>query len=78
MDEKANPVIAGLNSHLAAANQKITSEIADARHNLEILERNSNSLVFLNLSLLFIITFDTVNYIPNLGIRHFWVGRKSD
>lgn len=42
--------------------QKYTeiNDIIYAQNNLEILERNSNSIVFLNLSLLFIITFAAI------------------
>ncbi len=36
-----------------------------AKNNLEILERNSNSLVFLNLSLLIIITFSSIFLVGN-------------
>ncbi len=40
-------------------------DVVYAQNNLEILERNSNSLVFLNLSLLFIITFASVFLVGN-------------
>ncbi len=44
---------------------KEINDIVYAQKNLEILERNSNSLVFLNLSLLFIITFSSVFLVSN-------------
>lgn len=54
-------------------------EIADivyAQKNLEIIERNSQSLVFLNLSLLIIITFSSVFLIGNT-IRLMIVAKKD-
>ncbi len=39
LDEKTKPVIAELNGRLAAAKQKVIREIAEARHNIEILEQ---------------------------------------
>jgi cell division transport system permease protein len=44
---------------------KEINDIQYAKNNLEILERNSNSLVFLNLSLLIIITFASVFLVSN-------------
>src|SRR5207247_7610655 len=44
---------------------KEINDIVYAQKNLEILERNSNSLVFLNLSLLIIITFSSVFLVSN-------------
>lgn len=44
---------------------KEISDVVYAQKNLEILERNSNSLVFLNLSLLLIITFASVFLVGN-------------
>jgi cell division transport system permease protein len=44
---------------------KEINDIVYAQNNLEILERNSNSLVFLNLSLLIIITFASVFLVSN-------------
>ncbi len=40
-------------------------EVVYAQNNLNILERNSNSLVFLNLSLLIVITFSSIFLISN-------------
>jgi cell division transport system permease protein len=54
-------------------------EIADivyAQKNLEIIERNSQSLVFLNLSLLIIITFSSIFLIGNT-IRLMIVAKKD-
>jgi cell division transport system permease protein len=44
---------------------KEIDDVVYAQNNLEILERNSNSLVFLNLSLLFIITFASIFLVGN-------------
>ena len=44
---------------------KEIDDVVYAQNNLEILERNSNSLAFLNLSLLFIITFASVFLVGN-------------
>ena len=44
---------------------KEIDDVQYAKNNLEILERNSNSLVFLNLSLLIIITFSSVFLVGN-------------
>jgi cell division transport system permease protein len=44
---------------------KEIDDVVYAQNNLEILERNSNSLVFLNLSLLLIITFASVFLVGN-------------
>lgn len=44
---------------------KEIEDVVYAQNNLEILERNSNSLVFLNLSLLLIITFASVFLVGN-------------
>jgi len=44
---------------------KDINDISYAQKNLEILERNSNSLVFLNLSLLLIITFASIFLVSN-------------
>ncbi len=44
---------------------KEISDVVYAQNNLEILERNSNSLVFLNLSLLILITFASVFLVGN-------------
>lgn len=44
---------------------KEIDDVQYAKTNLEILERNSNSLVFLNLSLLLIITFSSVFLVSN-------------
>jgi len=44
---------------------KEIDDVQYAKNNLEILERNSNSLVFLNLSLLLIITFSSVFLVGN-------------
>jgi cell division transport system permease protein len=46
-------------------NFKDINDIVYAQKNLEILERNSNSLVFLNLSLLIIITFASIFLVSN-------------
>jgi len=44
---------------------KEIDDVQYAKNNLEILERNSNSLVFLNLSLLIIITFSSIFLVGN-------------
>lgn len=44
---------------------KEINDIVYAQKNLEILERNTNSLVFLNLSLLIIITFSSIFLVSN-------------
>lgn len=46
-------------------NFKDINDIVYAQNNLQILERNSNSLVFLNLTLLIIITFASVFLVGN-------------
>jgi len=46
-------------------NFKDINDIVYAQKNLEILERNSNSLVFLNLTLLIIITFSSIFLVGN-------------
>lgn len=46
-------------------NYKDINDIVYAQKNLEILERNSNSLVFLNLTLLLIITFSSIFLVGN-------------
>ncbi|MCC6864740.1 MAG: ABC transporter permease [Ignavibacteria bacterium] len=56
-------------------NKEIT-DIVYAQKNLEIIERNSQSLVFLNLSLLFIITFASIFLIGNT-IRLMIVNKKD-
>ncbi len=52
------------------------SDIVYAQKNLEIIERNSQSLVFLNLSLLVIITFSSIFLIGNT-IRLMIVAKKD-
>lgn len=52
------------------------SDIVYAQKNLEIIERNSQSLVFLNLSLLIIITFSSIFLIGNT-IRLMIVAKKD-
>jgi hypothetical protein len=39
LDEKTGPVVAELNSRLAAAKQAVAREIEETRHNLEVLEQ---------------------------------------
>lgn len=52
------------------------SDIVYAQKNLEIIERNSQSLVFLNLSLLVIITFSSIFLIGNT-VRLMIVAKKD-
>jgi len=56
-------------------NREIT-DVVYAQKNLEIIERNSQSLVFLNLSLLVIITFSSIFLIGNT-IRLMIVAKKD-
>lgn len=56
-------------------NREIT-DVVYAQKNLEIIERNSQSLVFLNLSLLVIITFSSIFLIGNT-IRLMIVAKKE-
>jgi cell division transport system permease protein len=56
---------------------KEINDIVYAQKNLEILERNSQSLVFLNLSLLVIITFSSIFLIGNT-IRLMIVNQKEN
>lgn len=56
-------------------NREIT-DIVYAHKNLEIIERNSQSLVFLNLSLLIIITFSSIFLIGNT-IRLMIIAKKD-
>lgn len=58
-----------------AKNREIT-DVVYAQKNLEIIERNSQSLVFLNLSLLVIITFSSIFLIGNT-IRLMIVAKKD-
>lgn len=55
---------------------KEIEDVVYAHRNLEILERNSNSLVFLNLSLLIIITFASVFMVHNT--IKLMIASKSD
>lgn len=56
---------------------KEINDIVYAQKNLEIIERNSQSLVFLNLTLLVIITFSSIFLIGNT-IRLMIVAKKED